>query len=183
MIPSCDLVYAMCTFMPCPWLICNLAVACLFVALKLPSWYNCQPVDRMFHFVIIIVINLCILWTFANGVIWRLPCLLYAHVNFINNKIDMLAVMCLPSQHHNVVDSMPSFLLVHDCILPWWLPWIYCSYDYAHVVCFHLHVVYFHDVPFVAMLLHYSIFVSCLQHAIILTLLMYMPSFSQSPNL
>ena len=38
MMPGCYFLFVMCNLMPCPWLLCLLAIACLFLALNLPSY-------------------------------------------------------------------------------------------------------------------------------------------------
>ena len=83
------------------------------------------------------------------------------------------SVSCLQTCYHNVVVLHLLKLFQHS-ILSCWFPLIHEPYVYDAMMLFALCYVYFDSMPLVAMYSCCSIFVSCLQHAIILTLFMYM---------
>ena len=75
--------------------------------------------------------------------------------------------------YHNV-DVLNLLKLFQHSILFCWFLLIHGSYVYDVLMLFALCYVYFDAMPLVAVYSCCSIFVSCLQHAIILTLLMFM---------
>ena len=90
----------------------------------------------------------------------------------------MLKLICLLICASQVSITMIMFVFPdfqsHGGALSCWFPLVHEPYAYDALILIALCYVYFDAMPLVAMYSCCSIFVSCLQHAIILTLLMYM---------
>ena len=95
------------------------------------------------------------------------------HALFVSFGLHMTSVPSFQTCYDNVV-VLHLLKLFQNSILSCWFSLIHEPYAYDALMLFSLCYVYFDFVPLVAMYSCCSIFVSCLQHAIILTLLMYM---------
>ena len=102
--PSWDVLISMlCSILPFHLMSHICPVDYIFVAMNMPKWCSSFLLTSWCHVVSLLLINLCIFWRCSNYMSWSISCLIHAHVSFMITNVSMLAVMCLQSQHHNVI--------------------------------------------------------------------------------